>query len=547
MTTVKIDRKEFEKFLGKKFSDDYLIDRISMMGTPVEKITEDEIEIEIFPNRPDLLSLQGFARAFSSFIGLKEGLSRFEVKKSGEKVIIESSVKNVRPFTACAIVKGVNFKDEKIKEVIQIQEKLHLTFGRNRKKLAIGIYPYEKIKPPIRFIAKKPDEIKFRPLEYPTEITGRQILTMHPTGREYAHLLEGFDKFPIFIDSENKILSMPPIINSHDTGKITNSTRDVFIECSGFDLNVLEKCLNIIVTALSDMGGKIYSMELIYPDRKVITPDLTPKKMKIDYDYINRIIGLKLKKEEIKRLLKRMGFGIEKNNALVPAYRTDIMHQVDLAEDVAIAYGYENFKEEIPNVATIGEESKSSKLKNVVAEILTGIGMIEVNTYNLINKNVQTSIMNCKLVPVEILNSLSKEYDSLRTWMIPSIMEVFRNNVHIEYPQKIFDVGTVFELNSKEETGIGEKMHLAVGICHENAGYTEIRQVLDYLLRMLDLKYEIKEYEHSSFIPGRCGQIIINGKEAGFLGEIHPIVLENFNLEFPCAAMEIDLSKIFEL
>jgi len=119
--------------------------------------------------------------------------------------------------------------------------------------------------------------------------------------------------------------------------------------------------------------------------------------------------------------------------------------------------------------------------------------------------------------------------------------------VHIEYPQKIFDVGTVFELNSKEETGIGEKMHLAVGICHENAGYTEIRQVLDYLLRMLDLKYEIKEYEHSSFIPGRCGQIIINGKEAGFLGEIHPIVLENFNLEFPCAAMEIDLSKIFEL
>jgi len=547
MTTVKIDRKEFEKFLGKKFSDDYLIDRISMMGTPVEKITEDEIEIEIFPNRPDLLSLQGFARAFSSFIGLKEGLSKFEVKKSGEKVIIESSVKNVRPFTACAIVKGVNFKDEKIKEVIQIQEKLHLTFGRNRKKLAIGIYPYEKIKPPIRFIAKKPDEIKFRPLEYPTEITGRQILTMHPTGREYAHLLEGFDKFPIFIDSENKILSMPPIINSHDTGKITNSTRDVFIECSGFDLNVLEKCLNIIVTALSDMGGKIYSMELIYPDRKVITPDLTPKKMKINYDYINRIIGLKLKKEEIKRLLKRMGFGIEKNNALVPAYRTDIMHQVDLAEDVAIAYGYENFKEEIPNVATIGEESKSSKLKNVVAEILTGIGMIEVNTYNLINKNVQTSIMNCKLVPVEILNSLSKEYDSLRTWMIPSIMEVFRNNVHIEYPQKIFDVGTVFELNSKEETGIGEKMHLAVGICHENAGYTEIRQVLDYLLRMLDLKYEIKEYEHSSFIPGRCGQIIINGKEAGFLGEIHPIVLENFNLEFPCAAMEIDLSKIFEL
>ena len=547
MTTLTINRKEFEKLLGKKFSDDFLSDRISMMGTPVEKISAQEIEIETFPNRPDLLSMQGFARAFSTFIGLKSGLARFDVKKSGEKVIIEKSVKNIRPYTACAIVKGIRFNDERIKEIIQVQEKLHVTFGRNRKKAAIGIYPYEKIKPPIRFTAKNPDEIKFRPLEYPKAITGRQILSMHPAGREYAYLLDCCDKYPIFIDSQNKILSMPPIINSHDTGKITDMTRDVFIECSGFDFDVLEKCLNMIVTALSGMGGQICSMNLVYPDKKITTPNLLPEKMKIDYDYLNKILGLKLKKEEIKKLLMKMGFGIEKDNALVPAYRADIMHQVDLAEDAAIAYGYENFEAEIPNVATVGEESRSSRLKNVIADILVGLGMTELNTYNLINKNAQTKMMDCGCKPVEILNSLSKEYDTLRGWLLPSVMEVLKNNKHIEYPQKIFDIGTVFQIGGSQETGVRESLRLAAGICHEKADYTEIRQVLDYLLRMLDMKYEIKEYEHSSFIPGRCGNVIVNNKSIGMLGEMHPKVLSNFGLEYPCAAMELDLNKVFEL
>jgi len=547
MTSIKISKKELEKTLGKKFKDEYLMDRISMMGTPVDKIDSDEIEIEVFPNRPDLLSFQGIVRAFSTFIGLRKGLSEYKVEKSGEKVIIDKSLKNIRPFTACAIVKGIHFDDEKIKEIIQVQEKIHLTFGRNRKKLAIGVYPYEKIKPPIRFIAKDPDEIKFRPLEYPKAITGRQILSMHPAGKEYAYLLDCCDRYPIFIDSENKILSMPPIINSHDVGKITEMTRDVFIECSGFDFDVLEKCLNMIVTALADMGGKIYSMELDYPDKKRVTPDLSPKKMSIDYDYINKRLGLNLKNDEMNKLLLKMGFGISGGNALIPAYRTDIMHQVDLAEDAAIAYGYENFKEEIPNVSTIGSESKSSVLKNVVADILAGLGMIELSTYHLINKNIQTKMMDCSCNPVEIENSLSREYDTLRSWLVPCVMEVLKNNKHIEYPQKIFDIGAVFGIDNSQETGVKEGLRLAAAVCSEDSDYTEIRQILDYLLRMLDLKYEIKEYEHNSFVPGRCGNIIVNGKSIGMLGEIHPKVLSNFGLEYPVAAMEIDLDKVLEL
>ncbi len=547
MPTITVSRKEFEKLVGKKLSDEKLKERISLLGTDLEEVNKDSITVEVFPNRPDMLSLQGFARAFATFIGAKEGLAKFKVEKSGEKVVIGKSVKNVRPYTACAIVKGMKFDDEKIIETIQIQEKLHITFGRNRRKVAIGIYPYEKIKPPITFKAMDPDKIKFRPLEHDEEITGNRILSQTATGREYAHLLEGYSKYPVFVDSEDKILSMPPIINSHDTGKISEKTKDVFIECSGFDFKTLNKCLNMIVTAFADMGGNIYSMELVYPDKKETTPDLTPSKIRLDADYINKHLGLDLTKKQLQALLLKMGHGAEKSNILIPAYRADIMHQVDLAEDIAIAYGFENFEAQIPNVATVGEEARASRLKNLIADILTGLGFLELNTYNLIGKEKQTKMMELESKPVEVENSLSAGYDSVREWMVPSIMEVFRGNRNAEYPQKIFDVDTVFLADKSKKTGVNEKQKLAAGICHEKANYTEIKQALDYLMRMLNIKYEIKEKGHPSFIEGRCGKVIIEGKEAGFLGEINPKVLENFELLSPVAAMELDINGILKI
>jgi len=545
MPTITINKKEFEKLVGKKLPLDKLKDRISYLGTDLESIDEKEITLEIFPNRPDMLSVQGFARAFSSFIGVKKGLRKYKVKDSKEKVIIDKSVAKVRPYTACAIVKEINYTDEKIKEIIQIQEKLHITYGRNRKKVAIGIYPYEKIKPPIRFVAKRPEEIKFQPLESSRELNGRQILSQHPAGREYGHLLEGLGKFPIFIDDNDQILSMPPIINSHITGKITEKTKDIFIECSGFDFRVLQKCLNMIVTAMAEMDGEIYSMQLEYPGKKHITPDLNPDKMKIDIDYINKVLGLELKEKDIKSCLERMGYGHNKKEALIPAYRADILHQVDFAEDIAIAYGYDNFKEEIPHVATIAEENKFEIFKNKIADILVGLGLIEANTFNLTNKDYQTTYMNADIKLIELANSLSSEYNVLRAWVIPSLLEVLKNNKHHDYPQNIFTIGTIFKKNEKTDTNTEENDRLAVVLCNEKADFTRIKQVFDYLMRALDLKYGIEEAEHSSFINGRVARISVNEKNVAYIGEMHPSCLERFDLTMPAAVFELNLSELF--
>ena len=547
MPTINIDRNAFEKLVGKKLPTEKLKDRISYLGTDLEDVNEKDILVEIFPNRPDMLSVQGLARAFSSFIGHKTGLRYYKVHRSNEKMIIEKSVANVRPYTACAIVKDMNFDNEKIKEVIDIQEKLHITYGRNRKKVAIGIYPFEKIKTPIRFMAKKPEEIIFQPLEFPKKINALQILKQHPAGHDYGHLLEGKEKFPVFIDANNEVLSVPPIINSHKVGKISEKTRDIFIECSGFDFDIMKKCLNMIVCALAEMGGKIHSMELTYGNRKYITPDLSPESIKVDIPYINQLLGLSLKDNEIKKLLERMGYGYKNKEALVPAYRADIIHQADLAEDISIAYGFENFKASIPRVATVAAENKFEIFKNKISNILIGLDLVEASTYDLTNKEFQCKRMDIDLQLIELANSISSDYNVLRSWVIPSLMEILSNNKHHEYPQKIFTIGTIFKKNDKFETNIEENQRLAAAIASEKTDYTAIRQVLDYLFRCMGLKYEIIEAEHNSFIDGRVGRVLINGKKIAYIGEINPRIITNWQLEIPVTAFELNLTELYRI
>lgn len=547
MAIVKFSRKEFEKYVK---INEQVKEKIALFGTPLESLDGKEIEIEIFPNRPDLLSLQGYLRSFLAFLGKKTGLREYKVRKpkKGYDVRIDKSVESVRPFTACAIVKNLQFNDEKIKEIIDIQEKIHATLGRNRRKVAIGIYPLEKIKLPIRFEARSPGKINFIPLEADKEMNGLQILQRHASGREYAHLLFGMRKFPVFVDSAGEILSMPPIINSQKTGKITESTREVFIESSGFDLSVLKKTLNILVSVLADMGGEIYGMRLFYENKKIITPDLRAERMRVNIDNINRLLGLQLNEGEMEKLIERSGFSYKKGIVFIPAWRADILHEVDIAEDIAIAYGYDKIQAEIPEISTVGEENKEAVIKRKIEEMLVGLGFIEISSYHLMRKQ-DTQKMNMRnLEDIEIRNSKT-EYSILRENLLLGACRTLSENTDAEYPQKIFEIGKVFNLDKKEDTEIKETEKIVVAITPGN--FTEIKQVLDYLGRMFSMKFEIENSKHASFIDGRVGKIMLDDGEVqkgiGIIGEIHPAVLKNWKLKVPVAAFELSLKEIFLL
>jgi phenylalanyl-tRNA synthetase beta chain len=550
MAVVTFSKNQFERDFGEL--DEDLQNKIAMFGTPVESVKRDEVYLEISPNRPDLLSYQGFKRAFLSFLGKKTRLKEYKINKPEKDydVIIDSSVKNVRPYTACAIVKELQFDDEKIKELIETQEKLHITIGRRRKKVAIGIYPMEKIRLPITFRATEPDRIKFIPLEMDKELSGLEILQRHPAGKEYAHLLAGKAKFPVFVDADNQVLSMPPIINSHLTGKITTKTRDVFIECSGEDFEILKTCLNIIVTSLSDMGGKIYQMILHY-GKKETTPDLTPKRMKISLENTNKLLGLELKEKELKKLIERMGhnYNNKDNSVEIASWRADILHEVDIIEDVAIAYGYENFIPEIPEIATIGKEDKKEIIKEKSAEILSGLGMLEISNYHLTNKKDQIEKMNLAEKQEEFIEvkESKTEYTILRKNLTHLLLKNFSENVDSEYPQQIFETGRVFCL---EEGKIKEKEMLAAGLSPGN--FTKIKQVLEYLFRMIkggiekETEVILKEATEtpSYFVEGRTAEVIFRGKKIGYIGEVHPKILKNWKIKMPVALFEIEIGDV---
>ncbi len=545
MAIATFNKRTFEKEIGKL--DEKMQERIALFGTPVESVDEKEIQIEIFPNRPDLLSYHGFKRSFLAFLGKKTGLMKYKLNppEKNYQVLVDSSVKNVRPFTVCAIVKDLKLDDEKIKEIIDVQEKLHATLGRKRKKVAIGIYPLEKIKLPITFKALEPDKIKFIPLESEKEMSGLEILQKHPAGKEYAHLLAGKEKFPVFSDADEKILSMPPIINSQTTGKVTEKTKDVFVECSGFDINSLKKTLNILVTTLADMNGKIFQMELKsgYITRKEITPALEPEEMKINLENANNLLGLNLNEKQLKEFLEKMGHECNKNSVKIPAWRVDVLHEVDLIEDVAIAYGYENFTPEIPEISTIGGEDYVEVLKRKTSEILSGLGMLEVSNYHLTTAEEQFSKMGIPNKSVIRLDGSKTEYNILRENLSHYILKIFSENVDSEYPQKIFEIGRVFAKKDK----IAEKDNLAAAISPGN--FTDMKKIAENIWRMLDIEISVKETTQNIpfLIEGRTAKLIAGEKEIGFIGEVHPKILKNWKIKMPVALFEANFSEIAAL
>lgn len=532
MAVVTFSKKDVEKSI--KLTKENL-DIIQLMGIPIT-LKEEEIHIEVLPNRPDLLSLQGFVRAIKTFFA-KQGLKKYKVNvpERGYKVIVDSSVKDIRPYTVCAIIKDLKFNDSLITNIIDVQEKLHSTWGRNRKKVAIGIYPLEKISLPIRYLARKPEEIKFIPLGYENEMTGKEILEIHPKGKEYSHLLQENKKYPIFIDNKNKILSMPPIINSNETGKIDEKTKEIFIECSGNHLPTLQKTLAILTTMFADMNGKIFSME-IEDEKKFITPNLSPTKIKISLEQINSILGLNLKERDIEKLLSKMGYGCKNLNVQIPAWRTDILHPIDIIEDIAIAYGYENFIPAIPNISTIGEESKESKFKEKLSELIIGLGMLEISSYHLIkaeeiDKNESIQIQNAKT-----------EYKILRPNLIISMLRILSENKDHTYPQNLFEIGKVFTPSNKSISGVNEEEKLIISCSPSN--FTELKSILVYIGQQLEIIFDFKEENNNYLINGRSAGVYLEGTKIGYLGEVSPEKLNKFGIRMPVSLLEISLEKI---
>lgn len=262
MPTVEFSFQELLKFLEKDFEPDELKEKISMLGVDLEKIDHDTIIMEIFPNRPDLLSIEGFSRNLKGLLDVDFGLIKYSIKKSEVKLFVDKSVEKVRPEISGAVIKNLQIDEKFLCSLMDLQEKLHLTHGRNRRKVAIGLHDFSKVKMPFFYKAVFPEEVFFVPLDMTEKLNLKEILEKHPKGKEYSFILKGKEKYPIILDSQQNVLSFPPIINAELT-KISKETKEIFIDVTGTEKEAVEKALNILVTAIFDRKGEIYSVEII--------------------------------------------------------------------------------------------------------------------------------------------------------------------------------------------------------------------------------------------------------------------------------------------
>lgn len=563
MPTIDVEYQELERLLGLRLQGDRArLDEILVyIKGEVKLYSEREgvVSIEMKDtNRPDLWSVEGLSRALRGYLNQQKGLKQYAAGKPAIEVNVNAKLYNIRPFICCSVVKDIHLTDPIIRGLMHLQDKLDKTYGRSRQKTSIGIYNIDLITPPLEYTVAKPNDVSFVPLGFTEKMSLAEILDRHPKGIEYGDIVKKHPVYPMLFDSKGNVLSFPPIINSNDLGKVTEETRNLLVEVTGTIHKTVLNTLNLVTSALIDRGGKAYSatihypQESEYPEKEVVTPDFSSRCVSLSVEYTNKLLGLKLSAHRISELLLTAGLGIEKTQAdsvevLVPCYRVDVMHQVDLIEDVAIAYGYNNIEPRWRELPTTGRAKLDQRLIDIARELMVGLGYQEILTYTLTNQENLFEKMNTqKTKNVELANPKVATMTCLRNWLLPSIMEFLSNNQSVEFPQKIFELGKVTLPDEAKETKTRDEEWLCAATAHANANFTEIKSDLDAFFANFGVDWQIKETAHPSFIEGRIGKIIVGDVEIGIIGEINPLVLEAWKLENPVAAFEINLQRILQ-
>ena len=586
MPKIEVNEKLFFNLLGKKYDYDTLERKLTcgkaeLDEKPDMSMSEDErvIKIELNDtNRPDLWSCGGVARQLRLHEGAKRSdYSKFlskagAIKDNGNRVItVEEGLKDVRPFMVSFVISGKPIDDPMLKDIIQTQEKLCWNFGRKRKSISMGVYRMSQIKWPCHYKAVDPDKTSFVPLACDAPMTCRQILTEHPKGKDFGWILEGLKKFPLLTDDKDEVLSMAPIINSATLGAVQVGDKDLMVELTGDNMENLILAANIVACDFHDAGYEILPVKVVHPyetgfGKEITVPFYFQKEAKATLAAINKKLGGDLTKEQVLDALSRMDNDVVAKDiptnettakycaanktdvefTVQPApYRNDFLHEVDVIEDVMIGMTLDYFKPQKPNDFTIGKLSDITLFSRKAKEIMVGLGYQEMIFNYLGSKRDYIDRMNISADKViEILNPMSENYQFVRPSIIASLLRAESAAANAIFPHKIFEIGKVAFLDDSENTGTKTIQSLGFMTAANNANFNDLASEVASILYFLDHKYEVKEANDPRFIPGRQAAIIVKGKQVGIFGEIHPQVLENWQIAVPCVAGEIDIEDL---
>ncbi|WP_436932793.1 phenylalanine--tRNA ligase subunit beta [Halosimplex halobium] len=600
MPTVAIDPDELRELTGHEDkSDEQLREDLFGLGLEYEGETDDgEFELEFAPDRLDRLSVEGVARSLRYQYGDDRGVYIPNTNDADWTIEVDADVPDERPYVTGAVVRGLDMDEGALESLIQLQEKLHATMGRQRAKGAIGVHdltmlkgqvgarggedtPEEEADPrtevapsggkSVRYTGIGRRDDRFVPLEENHEMTPQEVLMGHHTANKFSDLVEDYGSMPAIYDDVG-MFSFPPIINGKRT-EVTEDSRDLFIEMTGTDQWTIDHMLNIVCYALDARGGRVEAVEVEYADdaagdyagSTLVRPNFETKTKTVDHPDVESMLGIDLDGEEVVDLMERAGLDASaedydaETDALsyeveVPPYRVDVLHPVDVIDDVGRAYGFNELDPRYPDVSTVGGRHERSRLERAARESLVGLGFEDLLNFHLISEDANYERPGVERdsdalgggEPAVIQEPYSEDYEIVRTWALPSILLVLENNTHRSYPQHLSEVGLAIEQDETRPTLVDERHTVAAALARHDASYEDAKASLQALCRAFDVELATPPTDHPTFISGRTADVVIDGENVGVIGEVHPEVLVEYDLEVPVAAFEFDLDALRE-
>ncbi|CUQ66239.1 phenylalanine--tRNA ligase subunit beta [Candidatus Nitrospira inopinata] len=570
MPTISIFKSDLESLLGapgepRTVSIDELQERLTLVKGEVKGYQADtgELRVELQDsNRPDLWCCEGIARQIRVKLGGTAKPYPFLSKQPGRlpQLLVAPGLDRVRPYVAACAATGYRVTEQGLAQLIQTQEKLADIFGHKRKTVSIGIYRLQKIRFPVTYELASPDDVRFTPLGMDTAMTLSEILMVHPKGLEYGSILAGQSRLPLLRDADHRPLSFPPIINSREIGEVLVGDDELFVEVTGTDAAMVVLTLNIFAVNLADRGAAIQPIAVRYPyetpfGKRVVTPRDIGRPRGIQIETIERALGQELGATVVKEALEAYGYHVSTGKKSVtvklPPYRQDLMHAMDVVEDVAMSLGYGAFSPEMPSQFTVGGLSRIEQLSDRARELMVGLGFQEIISNILGSPDHYRDAMRLEGTEwgkmVEVRNVMSSSFSCLRQWMIPSLLRVEAASARSFYPHRLFEAGEVAIFDSAHDVGSRTETVLGAMIAHAAAHFSEIHSCLDACLYYLGKTYGLEPIPHPSFLDGRVGTIVVSGTAIGLIGEIHPEVLERWQIAMPVVAFEVNLSRLEHL
>jgi len=545
MPVIELNLNRIKKIISGNVTKKRIVDTLPFLGLDIESQDGDKIRIEYSPNRPDYSTDFGIALGLEGLLGIKKGIQKTNIKKQGKfEIKVDPSVSKIRPFVTGVIARNGTIDDETIKQLMNMQEDLHFGIGRKRKKSSIGLHDLDRISFPLNYTTSTRGH-SFVPLNSESKHTIDQILSETEVGKNYGWILGDSKNVPIIVDSEGTTISFPPIINASVTA-VTTKTKNVLVEVTSLDKDAAEDMLSVVVAILQMAGFEI--IQLTISGGKNSTPRLNSRKIQYETRLTEQILGLNISPSAMTSSLKKCRLdAIQKGTKIqctIPRYRFDVFGPMDIVEEIALGYGIDNLTPKLSPSQKLGEKSLMTKKLEIVSKITVGFGFTEALNSSLTSKKILFDFLNRDSSQmISVIDSKSQEHTILRDTILPGLIENLSKNIHESYPQKLFEVGTVF---SKAKP-IHEAINLAGVIAYKESNYSEMKSVLQSILKTgfkIDSKTKTPKDNVTTFANGRHSDIFVGEKSVGTIGEINSDVLDNFKIRTSVVGFEIKLSGL---